>query len=92
MWAAANRPILLSKHAQDMVDEPGIAAEWIEHVPRNPVFEEPDPRHPGAIRAYAPIAAFGNRMLRVVYYRSETEIRVITLFFDRRATARSWLP
>jgi hypothetical protein len=65
---------------------------WIEHVLQNPVFEEADPRHPGAVRAYAPIAAFGNRMLRIVYYDSGTKIRVITLFFDRRATARSRMP
>jgi hypothetical protein len=75
-----------------MVDERDIAPQWIEHVLRNPIFEEPDPRHPGAVRAYAPIAVFGNRMLRIVYYDSGTEIRVITLFFDRWATARSRMP
>jgi len=75
-----------------MVDERDIALEWIEHVLRSAVFEEPDRRHPGAVRAYAPIAALGNRMLRVVYHDSGTEIRVITLFFDRRATARSRMP
>jgi len=87
-----DKPIFLSKHAQVMVDERSIDPQWIEHVLRNPVFEEPDPRHLGAVRAYAPIAAFGNRVLRVVYYDSGTEIRVITLFFDRRATARSPIP
>jgi uncharacterized protein DUF4258 len=88
----ADKPIVLSKHAQDMVDERDIAPQCIEHVLQNPVFEEPDPRHLGAVRAYAPIAAFGNRILRIVYYDSGTEIRVITLFFDRRATARSRMP
>ena len=88
----ADKPIVLSKHAQDMVDERDIAPEWVEHVLRNPVFEEPDSRHPGAARAYAPIAAFGSRMLRVVYYDTGTEFRVITLFFDRRATARARTP
>ena len=88
----ATKPIVFSKHAQDMVDERKFDRQWIEHVLRNPAFEEPDTRHPGAVRAYAPIAAFGNRMLRVVYYDTGTEIRVITLFFDRRATARSRIP
>ena len=87
-----NKPIMLSKHAQDMIDERKIVREWIEQVLENPLFEEPDLHHPGAIRAYAPIAAFGNRILRVVYYDTGTEIRVITLFFDRRATARSRMP
>jgi hypothetical protein len=82
------KPILLSKHAQDMVDEREIPLEWIEHVLQNRVFQEPDRQHPGAIRAYAPIAEFGNRMLRVVYYDTGAVIRVITLFFDRRATRR----
>ncbi len=63
----ADKPIALSKHAKDMLDERKIDPYWIEHVLRCPVFEEPDTRHIGAVRAYAPIAAFGNRMLRVVY-------------------------
>ena len=84
----AGKPILLSKHAQDMVDEREIPLAWIEHVLENRVFEEPDRQHPGAIRAYAPIAAFANRMLRVVYYDTGAGARVITLFFDRRATRR----
>ena len=75
-----------------MVDERKIDLQWIVDVVQNPVIEEPDSRHPGAVRAYAPIAAFGSRMLRVVYYDIGTEIRVITLFFDRRATARSQMP
>ncbi len=82
------KPLVLSKHAQDMVDEREIPLEWVEDVLHNPVFEEPDRQHSGATRAYAPIAAFGNRMLRVVYYDAGSAIRVITLFFDRRATRR----
>ncbi len=88
----ADKPILLSTHAQRVVAERKIALEWIADVLRNPTFEEPDPRQPGAVRAYAPVAAFGNRMLRVVYYDSGVEIRVITLFFDRRATRRGRAP
>jgi hypothetical protein len=88
----ADKPIVLSKHAQDMVDEREIPLDWIERVLRHPVFDEPDRRNPGAVRAYAPIAEFGNRMLRVVYYDDGNQIRVITLFFDRRAARRSRMP
>jgi hypothetical protein len=84
-----DKPVLLSKHAQDMVDEREIPLDWIDYVLTNAAFEEPDTTHAGATRAYAPIAEFGNRMLRVVYYDSGTIIRVITLHFDRRATRRS---
>ena len=71
-----------------MIEEREIPQEWIEHVLQSRIFEEPDRHTPGAIRAYAPIAAFGNRVLRVVYVETESVIRVITLFFDRRATRR----
>ena len=54
---------------------------------QNPVFNEPDRQHPGATRAYAPIAAFGNRMLKS-FIVTGSAIGVITLFFDRRATRR----
>ena len=69
-----DKPIILSKHAQDMVDERDIVPEWIEQVLRKSRFE--DPRHPGAVRAYAPVAEFGNRML----------------FFDRSARATGRMP
>jgi Domain of unknown function (DUF4258) len=42
----ADKPIFLSKHAQDMVNERDIDPQWIEQVLQNPVFVEPDPRHP----------------------------------------------
>jgi hypothetical protein len=46
----------------------------------------------GAIRAFGRVAAFGNRMLRVVYYDAGTEYRIITVFFDRRASRRRPIP
>jgi hypothetical protein len=72
-----------------MVAEREIPLDWIERVLDAPVFEEPDTTHIGAMRAYAPIAEFGNRMLRVVYDDNPPIIRLITLHFDRRATRRS---
>jgi hypothetical protein len=72
-----------------MLAEREIPLEWVERVLSAPVLEEPDRNHLGATRAYAPIAEFGNRMLRVVYYDTQSALRVFTLFFDRRATRRS---
>lgn len=86
------RQLQLSKHAQDMANEREIPLGWIERVLESPTFEEPDVEHAGATRAYAPIIEFGNRMLRVVYYDTGSAVRVITLFFDRRATRRSRRP
>jgi hypothetical protein len=63
----AGKPLVFTKHAQDMIDERKIPLAWIKHVLQNLVFEEPDWLHRGATRAYAPIVAFGSRMLRGVY-------------------------
>jgi hypothetical protein len=84
--------IVLSRHAQHVVGERKLAQEWIAQVIRNPDFTQPDPTQPGAIRAFGRIAAFGNRMLRVVYYDAGTEYRIITVFFDRRASRRRPIP
>ena len=69
-----------------MVRERKLREEWIAEAIRSPVFTEADPTQPGAIRAFRRIAAFGNRMLRVVYYDTGTEYRIITVFFDRQAS------
>ena len=47
---------------------------------------------PDATRAFRRIAAFGNRVLRVVYYDAGTEYRIITVFFDRQASRRRPIP
>jgi hypothetical protein len=87
-----DKPIVLSSHARHNAAERKIAEEWIAQAVRRPAFTEADPLHIGAVRAFAPIAAFGNRILRVVYYNAGIEYRVITLFFDRRASRRRQRP
>ena len=82
-----DKPIVLSRHAQHVVDERKLAEEWIAEAIASPDFTEPDPTQPG-IRAFRRIAASGNRALRVVYYDAGTEYRIITVFFDRHASRR----
>ena len=86
------KPIVLSRHAQRVVDERKLAEEWIAEEIGGPAFTEPDPAQPGAIRAFRRIAAFGNRVLRVVYYDAGTEYRITTVFFDRHASGRRPIP
>jgi hypothetical protein len=59
-----DKPIVLSRHASDVVAERKLAVEWIAAVIQSPAFTEPDPTQLGALRAFGRIAAFGNRMLR----------------------------
>ena len=62
-----------------MLAEREIPYEWVERVLSAPVLED---RTPGATRAYAPIAEFGDRILRV-YHDAGSALRVFTLFVDR---------
>jgi hypothetical protein len=87
-----DKPIVLSRHAQHVVDERKLSEEWIAEAIGSPAFTEPDPTQPGAIRAFRRIAAFGNRVLRVVYYDAGSEYRIITVFFDRQASRRRPIP
>jgi Domain of unknown function (DUF4258) len=88
----ADKPIVLSRHARHVVDERKLAEEWIAQAIASPAFTELDPTQPGAIRAFRRIAAFGTRVLRVVYYDAGTEYRVITVFFYRQASRRRPIP
>jgi hypothetical protein len=74
------------------VGERNLAEEGIAEAINSPDFTEPGPTQPGAIRAFRRIAAFGNRVLRVVYYDAGTEYRIITVFFDRQASRGRPIP
>ena len=87
-----DKPIVLSRHARHVVDERKLSEEWIAETVVSPAYTEPDPTQPGAIRAFRRIAAFGNRVPRVVYYDAGSEYRIITVFFDRQASRRRAVP
>ena len=77
--------IRLSKHAQEAIDRRQIDPAWVEAAVNSPDRVEPDPRHPERTRAYKAIAAFGDRVLRVVHRPDGDDILVITAHFDRGA-------
>ena len=77
--------IELTRHAREMLAERNIRQEWLERTIRSPKLVEPDPLRPGVLRAFRRIPERDNRVLRVVYVRRTDTVRVITVFFDRRA-------
>ena len=82
---AADKPLLLTVHARDSVDERLLEIEWIEQAARQPEWTQPGPRGGGIERRYRTIPEFGNRVLRAACLETESEIRILTVFFDRRA-------
>ena len=86
--AEPDKPIRFTAHALDVLIERGLLERWVTETLRRPVVTEADPMRAGVLWAFAPIAEFGNRILRVVYSEDTTGFRVITAFFDRRASRR----
>ena len=71
-----------SAHFGDMLNERGIAREWVERALREPQrTEEHDDRTRHFIKQ---IPEFGNRWLRVVVNVDVQPEKRVTAFFDRR--------
>jgi hypothetical protein len=77
--------VILSQHTAREMGRRGIAQAYIEAVVSGPAYTTPDPNDPTLVRAFAPVAAFGGRMLRVVYRRQGDDIFVVTATWDRGA-------
>jgi hypothetical protein len=77
------KALALTAHAQHVVRERGIDLAWIERAARNPEWTETDPS--GVERRFQAVSERQNRILRIVCTETDTEVRVITAFFDRNA-------
>lgn len=79
-------PIRLSAHAEEMLEERGIAFAWVVEAILQPQHVAPDPRDPALTRSFRAIAAAEGRILRVVHRAEGSGILVITAHFDRGAS------
>ncbi len=84
----ADANLIFTQHAEDMLIERGIDRAWVEATVQEPDAKEPDPKHPGVLRAFRRIPERGNRTLRVVYASVGDSLRVLTVFFDRKRRQR----
>jgi hypothetical protein len=62
----SDKKIELTQHAEDMLRERAIEADWVEQTVRNPESVEKDPVRPATIRAFRRIPERDSRVLRVV--------------------------
>jgi hypothetical protein len=79
------KPLVLTQHARDAVAEREIEPDWIRRVAHAPEWTHPDPHRPGVERRFRAIPEHGGRVLRVACFETPLEIRIVTVFFDRRA-------
>ncbi|QGY03633.1 DUF4258 domain-containing protein [Methylobacterium mesophilicum SR1.6/6] len=78
--------IIWSVHAHERAIRRGIDPIWAERTVAAPEILEPDPDHPGRLRAYAAIPEAGCRVLRVVYDPKDGNEVIVTVFLDRKRT------
>ena len=72
-----------TSHAENMLKERNIHREWVYQTVMEPSFTEK--REDGTIHYLKPITENAGRTLRVVTNQEGQVIRVVTVFFDRRA-------
>jgi hypothetical protein len=79
------KPLRYTSHCETVMAERQIDRDWVERAVCDPDWCAPDPSGPPTERRFCRIPQRDNRVLRVVCLESETEIRIITAFFDRNA-------
>ena len=62
-----------------------IEPDWVEATIAAPDRTKADPRNPSLTRSFQAVAAFANRVLRVVHQPDGDDILVVTAHFDRGA-------
>ncbi len=85
MWNMTGKPIHYTNHAATVMSERNISSAWVEKAVHNPGWVEGEPTDVAIERRFCNIAENGNRILRVVCLENSVEIRIISVFFDRKA-------
>jgi len=73
----------LTQHAQKVIEERGIAIEWMERALFQPELVLPDTEDNAVERYFRKIPEFGGRVLRVAVNTKVEPVRVVSIFFDR---------
>jgi hypothetical protein len=77
--------LILSEHAKVVVAERAIQLAWIEMAIALPDASGQDPSDPTLAGIWKRISEADGRALRVVYRALDTDILIVTAFFDRGA-------
>jgi uncharacterized DUF497 family protein len=80
--------ITLTAHARTRLRDRHIEPKWVEDTVLHPDWTEIDPEDPAVERRFRAIPQFGGRVLRVACVETTSNIRVISMMFDRNARRR----
>ena len=79
------KPVRYTRHAETVLIERDLAKSWVEQTVYEPEWRTSEPRDSNAERRYRTIPERQGRVLRVICVENFTEIRIISVFLDRRA-------
>jgi uncharacterized DUF497 family protein len=79
------KPVALTAHARIRLRDRGIDPKWVDETVLDPDWTEVEPRDPAVERRFRAIPQFGGRVLRVACIETNSNIRVISVMFDRNA-------
>ena len=74
---------ILTKHAQESINERHIRLEWVDVAFCQPQLIEPDRVDSTLEHRMARIDEYGGRVLRLIVNTTKTPPRIVTVFFDR---------
>ncbi len=79
------KKVVFTQHTEDTIRERELDPQWIVRTAIEPEWTTSDPFRAGVERRYRAIPEHGDRILRVACFETETELRIVTAFFDRGA-------
>lgn len=79
------KPVRYTQHAETVLIERGLEKEWVERTVYGPDWRTSEPRDSSAERRFRSVPERQGRVLRVICVENAVEIRIISVFLDRRA-------
>ncbi len=79
------KSIRYTLHAETVLTERNLVKAWVERTVNEPEWRISDSRGDSAERRFRAIPERQGRVLRVICVETATEIRIISVFLDRRA-------
>jgi hypothetical protein len=78
----------LGRHAKDVISARQLRLAWLEQVLNSPELVEADRDDPELVHHVGQIKEHGNGALRVVFNKSVSPVRIVTVYFDRKMKGR----
>ena len=79
------KAIRYTRHAETVLIERDLEKSWVERTVYQPEWRTNEPRDSSAERRYRSVPERDGRVLRVICVENAIEIRIISVFLDRRA-------